>query len=158
LAASAARRRRRSEDGFTLVELLVILLIIGILIAILIPTFYGAVHRAQNRAAQTQVRNALTAEKTSYTDTAVYTATPVALAAIEPSLNYVATTPGAGTRDVYVAVNGPGDTVVLGAQASSGSCFWLQDVATGSGALWSTSTSCSVPMAGTFSLSAPPIA
>jgi type IV pilus assembly protein PilA len=147
-----ARRRQGSEEGFTLIELMVVVLIIAILIAIAIPTFLGARQRAQNRSAQSNIRNALTAEKTSYTDNQAYTATAATLQAIEPSLTYVATTPGVGTKEVYVAIaqtNVAGDTVVLGAQSASGKCYWLRDTATNSGAgtLWNSSTSCTVPTA-----------
>jgi type IV pilus assembly protein PilA len=154
-------RGRDSEEGFTLVELLVVLLIIAVLLAILIPTFVGATHRAQSRSAQSSVRSALTAEKTSYADNQAYTAANAALKAIEPGLTYVATLPGAGTREVYVAVastSAANDTVVLGAQSASGDCYWMQDVAStaSSGTLWSTSKTCSVPASGTFSSSTPP--
>ena len=47
-------------------------LIIAILIAIAIPTFLGARKRAQDRAAQSDLRNGLTAEKTFYTDGEAY--------------------------------------------------------------------------------------
>ena len=57
------RRRLQGEreGGFTLIELMVVVLIIAILIAIAIPTFLGARTRAQDRAAQASLRNALVA-------------------------------------------------------------------------------------------------
>ena len=67
-------RRRDSEEGFTLIELMVVVLIIAILIAIAIPQFLGARGRAQDSAAKSDLRNALTAEKTFYTDTQAYSA------------------------------------------------------------------------------------
>ena len=58
------------EDGFTLIELMVVVLIIAILLAIAIPTFLGAQDRARDRAAQSDLRNAITAAKTIATDDA----------------------------------------------------------------------------------------
>ena len=72
---NSLKSRRDDEEGFTLIELMVVVLIIAILIAIAIPTFLGARERAQDRAAQSNLRNALTAEKTSYTDDETFTAT-----------------------------------------------------------------------------------
>ena len=86
------RARRDREEGFTLIELMVVVLIIAILIAIAIPTFLGARERAQDRAAQSSLRNALTAAKTAYTDNSDYSKSTAAadLPAIEPSLTYEA--------------------------------------------------------------------
>src|SRR5213082_2809434 len=84
------QRSEREERGFTLIELMVVVLIIAILIAIAIPTFLGARQRAQDRAAQSNLRNAFAAEKVVYTDNQVFTTNTGTLSGIEPSLNYVA--------------------------------------------------------------------
>jgi type IV pilus assembly protein PilA len=149
------RKRRDDDQGFTLIELMVVVLIIAILIAIAIPTFLGARQRAQDRAAQSNVRNAFTAEKTFFTDGQAYTETTSDLTAIEPSLTY---TTAAGSlaatgNVVYVNVSTAtttDDTVVIGAQSGSGKCFWLKD-SSPSGTTYSTSNSCGAePGAGTF--------
>ena len=83
---------RSTDEGFTLIELMVVVLIIAILLAIAIPTFLGAQNKAKDRSAQSSVRNALTAAKTIYTDASTYTtADATALALVEPSLTFAAT-------------------------------------------------------------------
>jgi len=126
------RRRREDDEGFTLIELMVVVLIIAILIAIAIPTFLGARQRAQDRAAQSNVRNAFTAEKTFFTDGQSYTQTVSDMTAIEPSLTYTQTAGSlAATGNLIflhaTTVTTTNDTVVLGAQSGSGKCFWLKD-------------------------------
>ena len=129
------KSRRDDEEGFTLIELMVVVLIIAILIAIAIPTFLGARQRAQDRAAQSDLRNALTAEKTFYTDGESYAsnaaAGSTALKGIEPSLSW-------GTKltwltgDVTVAGVTTTDAIVCLQQTSkSGKTFAVTDVAMG---------------------------
>jgi type IV pilus assembly protein PilA len=118
--------RGREEGGFTLIELMVVVLIIAILIAIAIPTFLGARKRAQDRAVQSNIRNAFVAEKTFYTDNSLYTETPADLTAIEPALNYVTgLTPAFATSTVYVSL--ASSTIYVSGKSASGKCFYLKD-------------------------------
>lgn len=126
------KRLDKKEEGFTLIELMVVVLIIAILLAIAIPTFLGARSRAQNRSAQSNLRNALTAEKTAYTDAQSYSSDTAALGSIEPSLTWVAgsTAPATGSN-VEVQTADSAATVCLGATSASGTSYWIMD--TGSG-------------------------
>src|SRR5947209_20196754 len=112
------KRLHRDEGGFTLIELMVVVLIIAILIAIAIPTFLGARKRAQDKQAQSNLRNALTAEKTFYVDHQDYASNVgtdlTDLQGIESSL--VFTSNNAATRGVQVdapAAVGANDTYVI---------------------------------------------
>lgn len=61
-----------TEAGFTLIELMVVLLIIAVLLAIAIPTFLGVTNSGNDRAAQSNLTNALTEGKTLYGITGAY--------------------------------------------------------------------------------------
>jgi type IV pilus assembly protein PilA len=132
-------RRRDDEQGFTLIELMVVVLIIAILIAIAIPTFLGARSRAQDRAAQSDIRNGLTAEKTVYTDNQSYDNTTATMAGIESSLNWNGTNTARAALNVQVGNSSVGtkDIVCLDEKSKSGTIFFIVDIAAG-------------PKAGTF--------
>jgi type IV pilus assembly protein PilA len=137
------------EDGFTLVELLVVVLVIAILMAIAIPSFLGARSRALDRAAQVNVRHALTAEHIVFTDNQQYSAASATMTASEPRLIYVSAVPAKDSPEVYVGTDATSETVVLGARSGSGKCFWARQASpANSGALrWNQSTDCSSPPA-----------
>src|ERR1700759_5332928 len=87
---SIARLQRalRTQDGFTLIEILVVVLIIGILAAIALPSFLGQTARANDAAAKTQVGTLQTAMKEFARDNdgSYKGATLEKLEAIEPTL------------------------------------------------------------------------
>ncbi len=125
------RKRMKGEKGFTLIELLVVIIIIAILAAIAIPTFLGQRQKAQDAAAKSLVRNAMTAIESSYVDNQTFvpaTMDATALKAIEPSITF-ANLVNASTAATAVAssntVNYDGtlSTYEVGVKSVSGKVF-----------------------------------
>lgn len=138
-------RLRNKEDGFTLIELMVVVLIIAILIAVAIPTFLGARKRAQDRSSQSNAKQGLTAAKTFYTDGETFVGFNAAKGEeLEPSLTWadvaLAADAAVGNTGIITALTGA-TTIHLVVQSASGKFFCVRDVTTsgttyGSGAAY----------------------
>jgi len=92
----------RSDDAFTLVELLVVILIIGILAAIAIPVFIGQKSKASDALAREMARTAAQAAETYATDhSGFYTGItePKQLREYEGAIQV-----GAGNGNAYLSV------------------------------------------------------
>ena len=133
MLTSLRKRLQKDEDGFTLIELMVVVLIIAILIAIAIPTFLGAQDRARDRGAQSNLRNSLTAAKTLATDNAGYFFGPdgttviddIAMDVAEPSLDHAAASDPDDSKVIGVFTDGTAENIYLESVSASGNVFGI---------------------------------
>ena len=91
-------RLAKEESGFTLIELLIVLVIIGILLAIAVPSYLGFKDRANKTAASANVRSAVPAVETYFSDNGSYTGmNATSLAAIDAGVQITVVSAGTST-------------------------------------------------------------
>ena len=116
-------RIRSHENGFSLVEVLVVILIIGILAAIAIPAFLGQRGKSRDTEAKSAVRTAASAAKAFLTENKAYTGMDVAaLRADEPSLNQ-----GAAAGSGFTVSVTDADTAFVRVTSTTGNVFRITD-------------------------------
>jgi type IV pilus assembly protein PilA len=125
------KERRRDEEGFTLIELMVVVLIMGILMAIAIPTFLSTRGSANDASAKSNATNAFTNEKSYYASNQAFLAASTTTAGntLDDSLPWGTTL---GNVAAYIS-SGTGDVLIV-AGSSSGNCFYIADSETSSAA------------------------
>ncbi len=126
------RGGRRSDTGFTMIELMMVVTIIAILLLIAIPTFMGARDRAEDKRAMTILHSSLVAARIGEADQGDYAwLTPVTLQAEEHSVTFTdSVTPARSVQNqVSVATGtiGTNSYVVMASLSPSGKCFALLD-------------------------------
>ena len=106
------RKRIENEKGFTLIEMLIVIIILGILLAIAVPAYLKFKDRANNAAAQANIRAMVPAVEAYNADFNGYTGMKIGANS------------GNGLQEKYdTALKGAPDVTILGAANATSYCI-----------------------------------
>jgi type IV pilus assembly protein PilA len=156
--------RRQDEQGFTLIELMVVVLIMGILMAIAIPTFLSTQGSANDSSAKSNATNVLTSEKAYYEDNQVYldaSSTGTTGSSLDPNMPWGVKDTLVGVKNTVIAEVGgltsgvapiiptaTGQVLLIEDLSKSGTCFYIYDSEATAGTpvlAYAEATSCVLP-------------
>lgn len=109
--AKLREERENGDHGFTLIELLVVVVIIGVLVAIAIPLYLNYRKGAENKDAQSDVRNAVGTIETCIADNQNKVPTGDAITSTGGSLYLTCTANGSGAVAAAVPTDGADQTI-----------------------------------------------
>jgi len=124
--------RSRSQDGWSMIEVVITILVIALVAAYAIPKLLGPRDAANDGGAKTTLRDAQTAAEVYYAQHQNYADFEDHLADLEPSITLSPTDPGdtpaganADPKVIAVAVDGDDEDIEFCAASKSGNVYCL---------------------------------